>query len=87
MGLNSVNVSPTILSKSEGIVALRYIFLFSRYRAGFVTAFASNLHFLRSSLPARVAAVFFAGLHHTVAWDMRTGALLRVFHQLRSKLL
>ena len=63
------------------LLALGYIFLLSCDRAGCVTAFASNFYFIRPSIPARVATVFFAGAHHTTAWNVRTGALLRVVHQ------
>ena len=77
------NLPEAVLIQS---VSLGYIFLLSCYRAVCVTAFASNFYVIRSSIPAGVATVFFAGLHHTVAWDVRTGALLKVIHQLRSKI-
>src|SRR5215471_15252007 len=63
------------------IVGLGCLFLFSCYRADGVTAFAGNFYLVLPSIPARVATVFFTGSHHTVAWNVRTGALLRVVHQ------
>jgi len=69
----------------EGIendtLALGYIFLVSCYRTGCVATFASNFYLIRSRIPARVAAVLFAGAHHTATWNVGTSALFRVIHQ------
>ena len=80
------DASSSILRKSRAIsLVLGYIFLLNCYRARCVTAFASNFYLIRPSFPAKVATVFFAGGHHTTAWNVRTGALLRVIHQFLSK--
>ncbi len=50
-----------------------------------MTAFASNFYLIRPSIPARIATVFFAGHYHTGAWDVRTGASLRMIHQFPSE--
>jgi hypothetical protein len=67
--------------KSAVSLALGYIFLLSCHRADRVTAFASNFNLICPSIPAGIATVFFAGAHHTTAWNVRTDALLRVIHQ------
>jgi hypothetical protein len=79
--------SPTILRKSRAVpLVLGRLFFLSCYRAGRVTAFAGNIYLILPSIPARVATVFFGGAHHTVAWNVRTRALLRVIHQFLSKI-
>ena len=59
--------------------ALRYFF--DACRTSRVTAFARDLHLIRSGISARFATVFFARFHHTGAGNVRTGLLLRCCHK------
>ena|SRR5271156_624569 len=55
-------------------------YFFDACRAGRVTAFASDLHLLRSGIAARFAAVFLATFHYAGAGEVGTGVLLRGCH-------
>jgi len=66
----------------RALKTLGHVFhFFQGQRAIRVTAFAGNLHFLRSRILTKVTAIFFATAHDTSTRNVRTGVLLKILHK------